>query len=105
MWEWFSRSVLTKGKRPKTSEAQGIMGKERKAKRKGEAQGRSARAKRKGEAPVANLYHPTVLRARRRERRLGVWVKKQCKETFHFAKPNSPKPVELSRENGTTLFD
>ena len=46
MWEWFSRSVLTKGKRPKTSEAQGIMGKERKAKRKGEAQGRSARAKR-----------------------------------------------------------
>ena len=36
MWEWFSRSVLTKGKRPKTSEAQGIMGKERKAERKGE---------------------------------------------------------------------
>ena len=92
MWEWFSRSVLTKGKRPKTSEAQGIMGKERKAERK-------------GEAPVANLYHPTVLRARRRERRLGVWVKKPSKETFHFAKPNSPKPVELSRENGTTLFD
>ena len=42
MWEWFSRSVLTKGKRPKTSEAQGIMGKERKAERKGKAQGRSA---------------------------------------------------------------
>ena len=67
MQEWFSRSVLTKGKRPKTSEAQGIMGKERKAKRK-------------GEAPVANLYHPTVLRARRRERRLGVWVKKSLKK-------------------------
>jgi len=39
MWEWFSRSVLTKGKRPKTSEARGIMGRGRKA---GEAEGRSA---------------------------------------------------------------
>ena len=58
-----------------------------------------------GGAPVANLYHPTVLCARCRERRLGVWVQKSLKGTFHFAKPDSPKPVELSRENGTTLLD
>ena len=37
------------------------------------------RGRKAGEAPVANLYHPTVLCARCRERRLGVWVQRKVR--------------------------
>ena len=37
------------------------------------------RGRKAGEAPVANLYHPTVLCARCRERRLGAWVQKSLR--------------------------